>query len=168
MVEGKIDFISSLICRGPIRRYILVIATLEWVKEDTPVRPCIYWPRASMPPANGSTWLWKFILTLSVHLLQEAHLHRSNQRLCVQLKTFSSTMLLKCVSAVRPSMKLFPSVISVGIRPLSTRNQPESTFLRDPVRQVFISQSNDVFTNLALEDWLYQHHDFDHKVMLVI
>ena len=35
---------------------------------------------------------------------------------------------------------------------------------RDPVRQVFISQSTDVFTNLALEDWLYRHHDFDHKV----
>ena len=42
----------------------------------------------------------------------------------------------------------------------------ESTVLNDPVRQVFISQSNDVFTNLALEDWLYKNHDFDHKVFL--
>ena len=36
------------------------------------------------------------------------------------------------------------------------------------VRQVFISQSNDVFTNLALEDWLYRHHDFAHKHLLLL
>ena len=41
-----------------------------------------------------------------------------------------------------------------------------STVYRDPVRQVLISQSNDVFTNLALEDWLYKYHDFDHKVSM--
>ena len=35
---------------------------------------------------------------------------------------------------------------------------------KDPIRQVFISQSTDVFSNLALEDWLYRNHDFDHKV----
>ena len=40
------------------------------------------------------------------------------------------------------------------------------TFLS--VRQVFISQSNDVFTNLALEDWLYRHHDFAHKHLLLL
>ncbi len=45
-----------------------------------------------------------------------------------------------------------------------TGTASEKTVFRDPVRQVFISQSNDVFTNLALEDWLYRHHDFDHKV----
>ena len=45
-----------------------------------------------------------------------------------------------------------------------TKDQGPSTVYRDPVRQVFISQSNDVFTNLALEDWLYKNHDFDHKV----
>ena len=44
------------------------------------------------------------------------------------------------------------------------KSQGPSTVYRDPVRQVLISQSNDVFTNLALEDWLYKHHDFDHKV----
>ena len=47
---------------------------------------------------------------------------------------------------------------------LQKTGKPESTVLKDPVRQVFISQSNDVFTNLALEDWLYRHHDFAHKV----
>jgi len=43
-----------------------------------------------------------------------------------------------------------------------------STVYRDPVRQVLISQSNDVFTNLALEDWLYKYHDFDHKSLLLL
>ena len=52
-----------------------------------------------------------------------------------------------------------------GIKLLSTKAHPDTT-LKDPVRQVFISQSNDVFTNLALEDWLYKNHDFDHKVRL--
>ena len=60
-------------------------------------------------------------------------------------------------------------VTRIPKRMASTRvnsSDPESTVLRDPVRQVFISQSNDVFTNLALEDWLYRNHDFDHKVCL--
>ncbi|XP_022914879.1 lipoyl amidotransferase LIPT1, mitochondrial [Onthophagus taurus] len=35
-------------------------------------------------------------------------------------------------------------------------------------KSVFISQSNDVYTNLALEQWLYQNFDFkDHHVMLL-
>jgi len=46
--------------------------------------------------------------------------------------------------------------------------EADNTCLHDPVRQVFISQSNDVFTNLALEDWLYRNHDFDHKHLLLL
>jgi len=48
------------------------------------------------------------------------------------------------------------------------KSQGPSTVYRDPVRQVLISQSNDVFTNLALEDWLYKYHDFDHKSLLLL
>jgi len=48
------------------------------------------------------------------------------------------------------------------------KSQAPSTVYRDPVRQVYISQSNDVFTNLALEDWLYKNFDFDHKSLLLI
>ena len=36
------------------------------------------------------------------------------------------------------------------------------------VTQVWISQSSDVFSNLALEDWLYRHHDFEHKRLLLL
>ncbi|KAG8222401.1 hypothetical protein J437_LFUL003022 [Ladona fulva] len=36
------------------------------------------------------------------------------------------------------------------------------------VKSVFISQANDIFTNLALEDWIYRHFDFtNHHVLLL-
>jgi len=50
----------------------------------------------------------------------------------------------------------------------ASKKNAKSNVFRDPIRQVFISQSNDVFTNLALEDWIYQHHDFDHKSLLLL
>lgn len=35
-------------------------------------------------------------------------------------------------------------------------------------KSVFISQSNDIFTNLALEDWLYRHFNFaNHHVLML-
>lgn len=39
----------------------------------------------------------------------------------------------------------------------------------DPIKKsVFISQSTDIFTNLALEDWFYRNYDFtNHHVLLV-
>lgn len=39
---------------------------------------------------------------------------------------------------------------------------------KDIKKSVFISQSTDIFTNLALEDWLYKNHDFsNHHIMMV-
>ncbi|SPP74728.1 lipoyltransferase 1, mitochondrial [Drosophila guanche] len=35
-------------------------------------------------------------------------------------------------------------------------------------KSVFISQSNDIFTNLALEDWLYKNFDFGHHHVLLL
>ncbi|XP_055619570.1 lipoyltransferase 1, mitochondrial [Toxorhynchites rutilus septentrionalis] len=35
-------------------------------------------------------------------------------------------------------------------------------------KSVFISQSNDVFTNLALEDWIYRNFDFAHHHILML
>lgn len=35
-------------------------------------------------------------------------------------------------------------------------------------KTVFISQSNDVFTNLALEDWIYRNYDFTHHHVLML
>lgn len=64
----------------------------------------------------------------------------------------------------------FVSTTSSSSSTPSNRNvkKTTSTKLRDPVRQVYISQSTDVFTNLALEDWLYRKHDFDHKSLLLL
>ncbi|KAH8320647.1 hypothetical protein KR067_006388 [Drosophila pandora] len=38
----------------------------------------------------------------------------------------------------------------------------------DIKKSVFISQSSDVFTNLALEDWLYKNFDFSHHHVLLL
>lgn len=37
-----------------------------------------------------------------------------------------------------------------------------------PKRTVFISQSNDVFANLALEDWLYKNWSFERRNVLLL
>ena len=55
-----------------------------------------------------------------------------------------------------------------GSSRFNSGGNPKETISRDPVRQVFLSQSNDVFTNLALEDWLYRNHDFAHKHLLLL
>ncbi|KAH8348791.1 hypothetical protein KR084_011152 [Drosophila pseudotakahashii] len=70
---------------------------------------------------------------------------------------------------------------SSGVKPPSseTGQQPEET--KKPKRQpppvvpdseikksVFISQSSDVFTNLALEDWLYKNFDFSHHHVMLL
>ena len=39
---------------------------------------------------------------------------------------------------------------------------------KDIKKSVFISQSNDIFTNLALEDWIYKNYDFtNHHVLMM-
>lgn len=44
------------------------------------------------------------------------------------------------------------------------KNVPDSEIRKS----VFISQSNDIFTNLALEDWFYRHFDFtNHHVLML-
>ena len=72
-------------------------------------------------------------------------------------------------------LSILPRLSGLGLLrharlPLSTKassNVPEAGVM-EPVRQVFISQSTDVFSNLALEDWLYRHHDFEHKRLLLL
>ena len=72
-------------------------------------------------------------------------------------------------------LSLLPRLSGFGLLrqarlPLSTKasnNVPDAGVM-EPVRQVFISQSSDVFSNLALEDWLYRHHDFEHKRLLLL
>lgn len=54
----------------------------------------------------------------------------------------------------------------------STKNSENDFTLSDKekniTKSVFISQSNDIFTNLALEDWIYKNNDFDkHHILLL-
>jgi len=46
--------------------------------------------------------------------------------------------------------------------PMAPKLKPKLT------KTVFISQSNDVFTNLALEDWLYKNFDFSNHHLLLM
>ncbi|XP_055372610.1 lipoyltransferase 1, mitochondrial-like [Condylostylus longicornis] len=49
-------------------------------------------------------------------------------------------------------------------------NEKKSTKVEDSEikKSVFISQSNNVYTNLALEDWLYKNFDFSHHHVLML
>jgi lipoyltransferase 1 len=50
----------------------------------------------------------------------------------------------------------------------SAQQGSEKTREPDTVKSVFISQSNDIFTNLALEDWFYRNFDFtNHHILLL-
>jgi hypothetical protein len=50
----------------------------------------------------------------------------------------------------------------------STGQGSEAVKDSDVVKSVFISQSSDIFTNLALEDWLYRNFDFtNHHILLL-
>lgn len=64
------------------------------------------------------------------------------------------------------------SLSRVALGSLRRGGRCASTFAddsQDSIRKsVFISQSTDVFTNLALEDWLYRNNDFaNHHVLLL-
>lgn len=49
-------------------------------------------------------------------------------------------------------------------RTLAVKNVPDNEIKKS----VFISQSNDIFTNLALEDWFYRNFDFtNHHVLML-
>lgn len=59
----------------------------------------------------------------------------------------------------------------------TSSNQSNTTTKKSPIKDipdeeiqksVFISQSHDIFTNLALEDWLYRNFDFTtHHVLML-
>lgn len=68
--------------------------------------------------------------------------------------------LLARVATNNTSLRLFSSQ--------SKKNGPTHKNEKNITKSVFISQSNDIFTNLALEDWMYKNFDFtNHHVMLL-
>ena len=51
---------------------------------------------------------------------------------------------------------------------LSTKNEIKNIPEEEIKKSVFISQSNDIFVNLALEDWFYRNYDFSkHHILLL-
>ncbi|KAH8372807.1 hypothetical protein KR009_005168 [Drosophila setifemur] len=58
----------------------------------------------------------------------------------------------------------------IGHKPSQEKKrQPQPVIPDSDIKKsVFISQSNDVFTNLALEDWLYKNFDFTHHHVLLL
>lgn len=61
-------------------------------------------------------------------------------------------------SSVSSSLRFYPA-----LAPCGTQNGEI-----EPEKSVFISQSTDIHTNLALEDWLYRNFDFNkHRVLLL-
>lgn len=50
----------------------------------------------------------------------------------------------------------------------SASSKPKKASSKAPQRTVFISQSSDVFANLALEDWLYKNWSFERRNVLLL
>lgn len=81
------------------------------------------------------------------------------------LKISTVTKFSKIAAAFTGSTKVFALNFSTEkpVKNVSlTKNENEI------VKSVFISQSNDIFTNLAIEDWIYKNTDFNkHHVLLM-
>lgn len=70
------------------------------------------------------------------------------------------------------SLALLPQIVAIAGRQLSTGgggdNSGPKTAAADIKKSVFISQSSDVFANLALEDWIYKNYDLSaHHVLML-
>lgn len=84
----------------------------------------------------------------------------------VLCKNVLKTSQFSLVSLSRNSAGFFNSCV---LNKSYSKSTFEKTEENSPVtKSVFISQSSDVFTNLALEDWLYKNFDFtNHHVLLL-
>ncbi|XP_020798318.1 lipoyltransferase 1, mitochondrial [Drosophila serrata] len=62
-----------------------------------------------------------------------------------------------------------PAVVNQETKKAQKKRQPLAVVPDSEIKKsVFISQSSDVFTNLALEDWLYKNFDFSHHHVLLL
>lgn len=65
------------------------------------------------------------------------------------------------------SGKTFAPAAVLQLNKFSTDNKPPET-AGNIRKSVFISQSYDIFTNLALEDWIYKNYDFaSHHILML-
>ncbi|CRK89472.1 CLUMA_CG003210, isoform A [Clunio marinus] len=72
---------------------------------------------------------------------------------------------------LRQSKDILGMFLGANTRIMSTKKFSSSSGSKEiePIRKsVFISQSYDIFTNLALEDWIYKNYDFgNHHVLML-
>lgn len=58
--------------------------------------------------------------------------------------------------------------LASGTKTVPVKNERELPQEGEVTKSVFMSQSTDIYTNLALEDWMYRNMDFsNHHVMMV-
>lgn len=74
-----------------------------------------------------------------------------------------------------PSTRPWLASVSVSANGFATKSGSGSAGTEDPKtapppikKSVFISQSHDIFTNLALEDWIYRKYDFSQHHVLML
>uniref|UniRef100_U5ERZ9 Putative lipoate-protein ligase a n=1 Tax=Corethrella appendiculata TaxID=1370023 RepID=U5ERZ9_9DIPT len=71
----------------------------------------------------------------------------------------TTTTTASPISAAIKSFSTSPSSLASSDSPIQDK---------DVKKSVFISQSSDIFTNLALEDWIYRNYDFkNHHVLML-
>ncbi|EDV98233.1 lipoyltransferase 1, mitochondrial [Drosophila grimshawi] len=96
----------------------------------------------------------------------------SQLRLLLQGLGASSTKIMRHKSSdnITASHNVGNSINATGTatKTMTTDKKLESTADGDIKKSVFISQSHDIFTNLALEDWLYKNFDFAHHHVLLL
>lgn len=101
---------------------------------------------------------------VTVQFFSHPHCGKSTMAL-ISCKLFKS-------SVVQKISNLYCSSCTVLAHNFSTvkksRTEPVTKDESEITKSVFISQSNNIFTNLAMEDWIYQNMDFNkHHVLFI-
>lgn len=82
-------------------------------------------------------------------------------------RSAATRMLVSKLNSSATSMAKYSS--AGPINTAGTNNSGKSSNSSGPIKKsVFISQSYDVFTNLALEDWIYKNYNFDRHHVLML
>lgn len=117
--------------------------------------------------ANRNIVCGRFQSTIKCLILENQQQRQcsSNSKFDGESKTptkSGTSSLSSSLSSSLYSKRTSPS--SAGLSSSMVKKIPDNEIRKS----VFISQSNDIFANLALEDWLYRHFDFcRHHVLLL-
>lgn len=81
------------------------------------------------------------------------------------IKKMATTSACIVIGLTRRSSSRF---MATGAKPAPAKKERELPREGEITKSVFMSQSTDIYTNLALEDWMYRNMDFSkHHVMMV-